>query len=99
MGYLRCMMPFTRWIDQFKKENSDRGILARWISSYDFLRLCTEEEVINKMKKVGCTDALIDIFEKCWIEFELVPNAKISIMSFDGRGRRFRKTLKDRRYG
>lgn len=87
------MIPFNRWINQFKKEKSDRGILARWISSYDFLMLCTMNEVTQKMKTFGCTQTLIDIFEKCWIEFELIPNAKISIYPVNGIGRKFRKPL------
>lgn len=94
-GCLRKMIPFTRWINQFKKEDSDRGILARWFLSVDFTLFCTMDEVVGQMKKTGCTNVLINIFENCWKQFESIPNAKISILTPDGRGRTFRKPLEN----
>lgn len=42
---------------------------------------------------MGCSEFLVDTFVNTWNEFEMVPNARISIKTVDSRGRKFRKRL------
>ena len=90
-GY--ALLPFSIWISRFRKEKSDRGILSRWFNGTEFRTVNTSEEIIKRIQSMGGTEILVDIFEKCWYEFESVPNARISIASINGKGRKFRKRL------
>ncbi len=85
---------FTRWITAFNKEKSNRGILARYFTSYDFFQhTSAKDEFVRKMIENGGSEFLIDTFEIVWNDFQAVPNAKISIPTIYGQGRKFRKRL------
>lgn len=86
------LIPFSRWISEFTKEDSDRGILARWYIGSDFYRQAHSKDVIvAKLKKMGCSEFIIDTFENCWNEFSKITNAQITITPDAGRGRAYRK--------
>ena len=85
--------PFSIWLAKFEKNKSDIGILARWFSSCEFRQVCTKDLIKERMIKMGCSEFLVDTFVNTWNEFEMVPNARISIKTVDSRGRKFRKRL------
>jgi len=90
------LIPFVRWISRkYYKEKSDYGILARWITDHDrFSYVDTKEVFIKRMRKLGCSDFLIETFSKIWEnEFLLVVNARVSIGTVNGRGRAYRSRL------
>ena len=88
------LISFADWISQYSKEKSDRGILARYFPNYHFFSHTNTKEVfIEKMKKNGCSDFLLETFESAWIEFVNQPNAKITIIAKSGYGREYRSRL------
>ena len=88
------LIPFTRWIIRFEKEKSDKGIFSRWISGHDnFRHVDTKEVFIERFKKSGCSEFILDTFESIWNEFVMVSNARISMATVNGRGRKYRSRL------
>ena len=90
------LLLFYNWIFRFRKEKSDRGILARWFYSNDeFKHISDKQEILNRMIKSGCSKFMIETFSKIWDEeFSKISNAKISIQTATGRGRKFRSRLR-----
>jgi len=87
------LTPFTSWINQFTKEKSDRGILARWFTGANFGIKITKEFLISSMRKQGCQEFLIETLEKCWIEFESLPYARITLKTKSGSGSKNSKII------
>jgi len=94
MNSSRSLIPFSRWIIRFEKDDSDFGIFSRWISGNGIFRFIDTKEVfIDRLKKSGSSDFTIETFESMWNEFIKVPNARISIATKSGYGRAYRKRL------
>jgi len=89
------LLLFYNWIFRFRKEKSDRGILARWFYSNDeFKHISDKQEVLNRMTKSGCSEFLIETFSKIWDEeFTKISNAKISMPTVTGKGGKSRSRL------
>lgn len=82
-------LPFTIWISRFRHENSDKGIFARWMDSSELIMKHSDEQFIKKIRRVGGTETLIEIFRKVWEEFETIPKAKITIPTRTGFGKKY----------
>ena len=87
------MIQFTSWINQFTKEKSDRGILARWFTGANFGIKITKSFLISSMRKQGCQEFLIETLEKCWIDFESLPYARVTVQTESCFGRQNRKRI------
>jgi len=75
---LVTQITFAKWMKQFRKENSDRGIFARWFISNVGLQVhyvIAQNIVLEQMTQQGCSKFLFDVFELCWDEFCALPNA------------------------
>jgi|APSaa5957512535_1039671.scaffolds.fasta_scaffold14636_3 hypothetical protein len=82
---------FNVWIIQFRKEKSDRGILARYFLGYQSgYSINSKDEHVKRLIKNGGSEFLVETFELMWLEFEKLPNAKISIAPTTGIGRTYR---------
>ena len=71
---------FMIWIKQFVKESSDKGLFARWLEDSDFQnyrKISSNLSFKTYMIKNDCSIFLIELFDECWDEFELIPNAII----------------------
>ena len=71
---------FIIWIKQFVNESSDRGLFARWLRDSEFQNhngISNNLLFKTYMIKNNCSIFLIQLFDKCWNEFVLVPNSII----------------------
>ena len=73
---------FEKWIVKFRKENSDRGVIARIVfSDGAFPTLANETAIKQYLKNNGATDHVLEILDNLFLELErdtLFQNAKSS---------------------
>ena len=70
---------FERYIVQFRKEKSEKGILARIVfNNCTFPRVANEFTIKQYLKNHGASDDVLKMMDNVWPEFEKIKlqNAK-----------------------
>lgn len=69
---------FQRWIVEFRKEKSDKGILARLVwDDYSFPKSNSVDCIKTYLKRKGASNDVLNIVDAVWSEFENFPDANI----------------------
>jgi len=73
---LVTQITFDKWMKLLRKENSDRGIFARWFTSnVQIHHIVAQNVILEQMEMRGCSKFMFDVFDLCWDEFRALPNA------------------------
>ena len=71
-------LKFYKYIFQFRKEKSDRGILARYIISSSLPKNSGLATIKKFMKHQGCSDEMLRILDQVSTDFAEIPSAVVS---------------------